>query len=239
MKQTHTEGCMLCGKPLVYFEAAKPLRCQICGEKHTANAACEDGHYICDSCHSEDGFVSITLAASDTKSKNPAAIALRMMEDKAVNMHGPEHHYMVVAALLAAYKNAGGDIDLKKALQKAVQRAKEVPGGICGMWGSCGAGIASGIFASIVTGATPLSEREWSLSNQMTSQSLALIAANGGPRCCKRNTRLAITQAVDFTREQLGVTMESPEDLPCRFSHRNKQCRKEKCLYFPAAVGGI
>lgn len=30
------------------------------------------------------------------------------------HMHGPEHHIMVGAALLTAYKNAGGDIDLGK-----------------------------------------------------------------------------------------------------------------------------
>lgn len=34
------------------------------------------------------------------------------------HMHGPEHHVMVGSALLTAYKNAGGEIELKKALHE-------------------------------------------------------------------------------------------------------------------------
>ena len=51
------------------------------------------------------------------------------------HMHGPEHHVMVGAALLTAYKNAGGDIDLPDALGEMMRRGKSVPGGACGFWG--------------------------------------------------------------------------------------------------------
>lgn len=229
--QSYTEGCFICGKPLVYFETAKQLSCHICGTVHSANASCEDGHYVCDSCHTEKGLIFITQHASQTQSKNPVSIATEMMENPSINMHGPEHHYLVAAALFAAYKNSGGQVDLQKALQNAVQRARKVPGGICGLWGSCGAGIGTGIFVSVITGATPLSESEWSLANQMTSRSLAAIAANGGPRCCKRNTYLAITEAVGFVKERFEIAVELPEKITCHFAPRNKQCRKEKCLY--------
>ena len=40
-------------------------------------------------------------------------------------MHGPEHHVMVGAALLTAYKNAGGDIDLHSALIEMLNRGKK------------------------------------------------------------------------------------------------------------------
>ncbi len=51
------------------------------------------------------------------------------------HMHGPEHHVMVGSALLTAYKNAGGEIDLSAALLEMQKRGKCVPGGACGFWG--------------------------------------------------------------------------------------------------------
>ena len=77
------------------------------------------------------------------------------------HMHGPEHHVMVGAALLTAYKNAGGDLDLPKALQEMYSRGKAVPGGACGFWGACGAGISAGQFVSIATSSTPLAVEPW------------------------------------------------------------------------------
>lgn len=230
----HRTGCLICGQALQYFEAPRKLTCEKCGLEFEAGACCENNHYVCDRCHSRAGFEAISESALAAGSADPVQVAREMMENGFINMHGPEHHYLVVAALLAAYKNAGGRVDLEKVLPLARQRAEKVPGGICGLWGSCGAGIGSGIFISLVTGASPLSGREWSLANQMTSRSLASIAENGGPRCCKRDTYLAILAAVDFVREHLGVKMTRPETVRCSFYMNNPSCRKEACLFYPA-----
>ena len=64
-------------------------------------------------------------------------------------MHGPEHHIMVGAALLTAYKNAGGEIDLQQALVEMMSRGRSVPGGACGFWGACGAGISARCVARV------------------------------------------------------------------------------------------
>ena len=206
--------------------------CFICFKSRYTDVVCEAGHFVCNECHSEDGMEGIKLIAHDTRHKDPILIATEMMRDPSINMHGPEHHFLVAAALLAAYKNVGGKIDFDETLFNAGLRAKEVPGGICGTWGSCGAGISTGIFISLVTGATPLSEKEWSLANQMTSVSLSSIADNGGPRCCKRNTYLAIFQAVAFIKEYNGLVMDLPEQVTCEFFKRNAQCKKAECLYY-------
>ena len=55
------------------------------------------------------------------------------------------------AALLTAYKNAGGEIDLQQALVEMMSRGRSVPGGACGFWGACGAGISAGMFVSIIS----------------------------------------------------------------------------------------
>lgn len=137
---------------------------------------------------------------------------------------------MVGAALLTAYKNAGGELDHEKALLEMYSRGKAVPGGVCGFWGACGAGISSGIYMSIVTKSTPLTEEPWKLSNKMTSRALDKIGENGGPRCCKRDSYLAIIEAVKFTEEKLGVKMEIGE-IKCSRSDMNNQCIKGKCPF--------
>ena len=94
--------------------------------------------------------------------------------------------------------------------------------------------VGTGIFVSVVTGATPLSLEEWRLSNLMTAKSLYTIANAGGPRCCKRNSFLAIPEAVSFIKDQFGVDLShSSSALRCRFHRLNKECPQEECRFFP------
>lgn len=137
---------------------------------------------------------------------------------------------MVGAALLTAYKNAGGQLDLEAALREMYSRGKAVPGGACGFWGACGAGISAGQFLAIVTASTPLAREPWGLSNQMTARALDSIGKVGGPRCCKRDSWLAILAAVDFVREHLGVEMARTVPV-CSYSGRNSQCLGKRCPF--------
>lgn len=226
-------GCLLCGKPLEYFSPARELVCVLCGKRAESNAACEDGHFVCDKCHAQRGYDYITMRALEAKSKNPLKTAIEIMKSSHINMHGPEHHYLVAASILSAYRNAGGMIDLEKCLEAALQRASKVPGGICGLWGSCGAAIGAGISISVATAATPLSEKEWSLANLATSECLRDISENGGPRCCKRDTFLALARTVIFVKEHLGIEMETPERVVCGFFPKNSQCRNDGCVFYP------
>lgn len=156
-----------------------------------------------------------------------------MMDMPFCHMHGPEHHIMVGAALLTAYRNAGGDIDLPKALGEMVSRGSKVPGGACGFWGACGAAISTGMFISIITGSTPLKNEAWGHSNLMTSRSLARLGEIGGPRCCKRNSYMSILTAVDYAEEVTGVRMQKP-NIVCRHMSSNSQCIGSRCPFHPA-----
>lgn len=225
-------GCLICSKPLVFTEEAQEKECYFCHEKFMTNATCEDGHYVCDECHAKQGINAIIKFAHSSPSSNPIEIATSMMKDPFIYMHGNEHHVLVAVALLTAYKNAGGEIDLEQALPEAEKRGKQIPGGVCGFWGSCGAAISSGIFISIITGSTPIKNEEWGLSNLMTAKSLYNIGILGGPRCCKRNTFTAIKTAVEYTAEKLGVQMELPEHIFCTFKQNNEQCITTRCPYF-------
>lgn len=120
----------------------------------------------------------------------------------------------------------------KRSLTKARGRAENVLGGFCGLYGDCGAAVGTGIFISIITGATPLTRESWRLSNLMTARSLHTIAMHGGPRCCKRNTYLAITEAVDYLQEFSGIQLDIYRSIKCEFNSLNKECLEDECQYY-------
>ena len=223
------DECLICGAPLEYLENEVELECVLCHKKESAKTACKKGHYVCDECHIS-GIDTVIGICIKSDSKDPAEILGKLMALPFCHMHGPEHHIMVGSALLTAYKNAGGNIDLNKALIEMQSRGKKVPGGACGFWGACGAGVSAGMFVSIITGSTPLKTREWGLSNMMTASALNAIGKVGGPRCCKRDSYLSVIEAVKFSKEHFGVEMELKE-IKCIHSKFNNQCIGERCCF--------
>lgn len=223
------EECLICKAPLEYLDKDTLMECMVCHKKEQSKTRCIHGHYICNECHTAGIDTIIVLCLTET-SKNPVEIIEKMMSLPFCHMHGPEHHVMVGAALLTAYKNAGGDIDLKSALAEMMNRGKSVPGGACGFWGACGAGISSGMFVSIISKSTPLTRESFGLSHQMTAKSLDKIGQIGGPRCCKRDSYLSILSAADFVADNFGVKMERPEII-CGHSAQNNQCIGKRCPF--------
>ncbi|MCQ2915021.1 MAG: DUF5714 domain-containing protein [Alphaproteobacteria bacterium] len=223
------EECLICKAPLEYLDNDTEMECVICHNKELSKTRCLEGHYVCSKCHMS-GIDSIFGLCIGELSKNPIDVMNKMMSLPFCHMHGPEHHIMVGAALLTAYKNAGGNINLENALFEMKNRAEKVPGGACGFWGACGAGISSGIFVSIISNSTPLSKEPFGLSNIMTSKSLEKIGYVGGPRCCKRDSYFSILAAIDFVKEHFGIEMEKSE-IACNFSSKNNQCIGIRCPF--------
>lgn len=223
------EECLICKASLEYLDTDIPMECHICHKKENSKTRCVQGHYVCNECHTK-GLSSIIGFCLEETSKNPIYIIEKMMNMPFCHMHGPEHHVMVGAALLTAYKNSGGEIDLQSSLIEIMNRGKNVPGGACGFWGACGAGISSGMFISIISKSTPLKNEPYALSNKMTSKSLGNIGEIGGPRCCKRNSFLSILTAIDFVEEHFGIKMEKSPIL-CHYSAQNNQCIGKRCPF--------
>lgn len=223
------EECLICKAPLEYLKEDMEMECELCHKKEKSKTRCVNGHYVCNECHMQ-GIDSLVWICMEEKSDNPVIILNKMMSQPFCHMHGPEHHIMVGMALLTAYKNSGGGIDLEKALVEMNSRGRSVPGGACGFWGACGAGISTGMFLSIVTGSTPLGKDNFGLSHRMTASALEAIGEIGGPRCCKRDSYLSILRAVDFVRENLGIHMEQPK-IRCSYSSRNNQCIGARCPF--------
>ena len=224
------DECLICKAPLEYLNQDEQMECAICHKQELSKTRCINGHYVCSECHTS-GMDLILAHCLHAESKNPVEILEQMMSMPFCHMHGPEHHVMVGAALLSAYRNAGGQIDLSKALSEMYSRGKAVPGGAGGFWGACGAGLSAGMYMAIVTGSTPLAGEAWGLSNQMTSRALGSIGTVGGPRCCKRDSYLAIQEAVQFTAETFGVNM-SMDTIRCTRFMQNNQCIRHRCPFY-------
>jgi hypothetical protein len=226
--------CLLCGAPLVYLDSNETMECHDCHRIFSSNVRCENGHYFCDTCHSQGTNAWILQQCLLSVSSNPIEMAINLMDDPRIKMHGPEHHFLVPAVLWTAYANVKKlDPGVKsRRLSQAKQRAETVVGGSCGFYGNCGAAVGTGIFISLVTGATPLSTDAWGLCNLMTSHSLLSIANVGGPRCCKRDSFLAISTAAGFLQERLATRLEMPAAITCHYSHLNRECKKDHCPYY-------
>ena len=162
-------------------------------------------------------------------SADPMILLEQAMAHPSVTMHGPEHHAIVPAVIVASVANAGHRVP-DGALDKAVERGRKVPGGWCGSHGSCGAAIGVGIAVSVLTGATPLKGEERSLSLAATSFALSRML-DDEPRCCKRASRVAIESAIDFLRERLAVSLATDGPSACTYTRRNAQCPGRACPY--------
>lgn len=224
-------GCLVCGKDLVYSAGDSSRTCYYCKEVFQSNVGCADDHFVCDNCHSKSGIDLIDTYCNHSDSVNPIEMATQIMHSEKIKMHGPEHHFLVPAVLITAYCNMLKDPSKQSKIEIARKRAEKVLGGFCGTHGNCGAGVGTGIFISIITNSTPLAKDEWKLSNLMTGKCLVSIAELGGPRCCKRDTYLALSEAITFLEEKFQITLES-SGIRCGFSGYNKECLKADCIYF-------
>lgn len=90
-----------------------------------------------------------------------------------------------------------------KAVEKAIARASQVPGGWFGSHGVCGSGIGVDIAVSVLTGATPLT---------------------GAPR--------ALELATEFLKTRMGIELEIKHAIKCRYMSRNHECIYTRCRYF-------
>lgn len=186
---------------------------------------------------------SIISLCEKQESTNPIDILEALMSEGLSRMHGPEHHMFVGASLLTAFANSGGKFQdgacLADTLRTLASRVKDVPGAVCGHWGVCGAVISAGVFESIVTKSGPLEGKTWAIPMELTSEIIKKQAAIGGPRCCKRDSYIAVSEAIKFTNDYLGVSMTSPNEIHCTRSSQNQQCIRERCPFYRKRVAFV
>ena len=225
-----TMDCLFCGSELIYGTTPQSLTCGICGQTFEAAIVCPQGHFVCDHCHSLGLLDQVEALLNGSLEADPIRLAQAIFELPGLNMHGPEYHSIAPAILVAAWQNKNGMKDAAQ-IHEAIRRGRLIPGGACGTYGACGAGLGAGIAYSIIEKVTALSSQSRGDANQLTAAALSAIAAYGGPRCCKRETITTIQTFSDtsglFDREQLA-------EYTCHQCDRMKECIGSRCPFHPA-----
>jgi hypothetical protein len=132
--------------------------------------------------------------------------------------------------IVTAVRNAGYSIP-SGAIEKALERASKVPGGWCGLYGDCGAGVGVGIAVSVLTEATPLTGKQRTMAIGATSFALSKML-DEQPRCCKRASRIAVRAAKEYLKDHLNIVFPEAKAVKCTYISRNQQCPHEKCPFF-------
>jgi hypothetical protein len=223
--------CPQCGAELQ--EDRRVQTCSYCGAVEECDWLCPQGHFVCEECRTAQPAEIIERVCRGTTSLDPIWMANLIMKHPLFSACGPEHHVLVAPVILAALRNHGHPVK-EGAVRAALRRMRDIPVGVCGTRGDCGACVGLGCAISLLTAATYESDRERSLSLKGTARALACVAELGGPRCCKQSVYATLQTARAYVSSELGVAFSLPDVILCPFSRSIEECKKERCAYFPA-----
>lgn len=224
--------CLVCGNELIELDEPANLVCAFCGKTAQAKEVCVENHFVCEECSHLDAKQIVKVICLKSTKTDPIDLAKEIMASPAIKMHGPEHHFITPAVLLTVMANFTGE---KQNLAEKIERAEEIAiktAPTCS-WhlGTCGAALGASIFLMIWKGLDPVEQSSWDEGNIIVANSLKRIAQLGSPRCCKRDTYIAIEETVEYLREKYNITLPVSE-AKCNFSLRNRSCKREDCIYF-------
>lgn len=231
-EQPRRSGCTVCGAGLVYSGTDQDSSCCYCGAVSRANARCANGHYVCDRCHGADAVRIIQEVCLRSLQTDPAALMQAIRTHPGFPIHGPEHHPMVPAVILTALRNGGCAVTYREFIT-AIHRGQTIGGGSCAFLGACGAAIGAGIAVSLLLEATPYDGDKRQMAQRATFRALGSIASFNAPRCCQRDSWLALREASALIQELSGVSLPAGP-FPCAQHPQNRECIREQCPLWPA-----
>lgn len=123
----HFSGCLICGAPVTYSVESSVKTCSICHKEQLTNAVCENGHFVCDACHSYGTYIPVIIALRSSTEKDPLLLLEEIMDLPSVHMHGPEHHAIVPSVLLTALRNNGERMNYDTALSEICKERGRFP----------------------------------------------------------------------------------------------------------------
>lgn len=225
-------GCMVCGADLAYHPVEQQAVCHYCGRLLSINAACEQGHFVCDTCHTGDALELIEHLCVTSVTMDAVQLFSSIRQHPSMPLHGPQYHALVPGVLLACLRNAGHPVTAEQ-LHAAIQRGAEVCGGSCGFWGVCGAATGVGIGFSVLLEATPLKAAARQTVQEIVQQVLAEIAGYQAARCCQRDCWIALRSALRIAAKHWQLPLTELQPFACSQMARNKECLGLDCPLWP------
>jgi MoaA/NifB/PqqE/SkfB family radical SAM enzyme/SAM-dependent methyltransferase len=230
--ERHAVDCMVCGSRLEYGTAPAQASCEYCGRTERTAMRCERGHFVCDACHASDALEAIERICTATTETDMLALLRDVRRHPAIATHGPEHHALVPAIIVTAYRNRGGKLP-HDALRLALDRGRQVPGGFCGYAGGCGAALGVGIGLSAILEATPLTPAPRQAVTRAVGTALGAIAEHEAARCCLRDCFIALREAARLSRGLLPIPLRAEAELVCEQIRHNRECLGRTCPLWP------
>jgi hypothetical protein len=222
---------MQCGSPLEYLTRNQPMACCFCGETWPANAVCTNGHFVCDRCHSQDADTVVRHICLTSTETDMITLINTIRNHPAVPLHGPEHHFAIGGAIVAAYRNLGGDVT-DTDIETAIDRGKGIPGGTCGFWGGCGAPLGAGIAFGVILKSTPITPNERQIVQALTGTLITGISGIEAARCCQREIWTVLKKVAELSARILPIPLKAEGNTHCRQWHLNKECPGKACAWF-------
>jgi hypothetical protein len=209
-------------------------RCIYCQKEFSANALCQSGHFICDTCHSRDALTVIEHLLMTTRETDMVALLTAIRRHPALPRHGPEHHSLVPGIILTAYRNLGGPVT-PEMLKTALRRGQSIAGGACAFLGVCGAPAGVGAAFSLLLEANPVKSKERQWVKQITLAALSASALTTGARCCQQECWQALRQAARISGQYLPLSLKAEAPLICQQWQQNQECLGAACRLWPGA----
>ena len=157
-------------------------------------------------------------------------LAGRLMEDPAIRMHGPEHHFLTAAAILTAYANKYCPKSKYRFLKMASHRTVRIPVAVCAIYGTCGALMGAGTAVSITIPASPSAAETLQIVNKATASIQNELSGYNGIRCCKRSAWASVKGALGVLNTCEGISMPV-SDICCHHSFKHNACIGKRCPY--------
>ncbi|MFZ2955419.1 MAG: DUF5714 domain-containing protein [Candidatus Ozemobacteraceae bacterium] len=219
--------CPICNTPWQEFAGA--ASCLFCQVSESADFHCAKGHYVCEDCRTDDPRDLVLRVCDRSKETAPLALWNLVTAHGAFRTHGPQFHFALAPVLAAVLRNRGLLTVESGVLATLTEKLSEIPALSCAERGMCGVAATAGTIVSLLTHATPVSDKERRAALSATGKALLEIASHKGGRCCRQSSLTTLESVWIFLRNELALPLE-PLEVSCRYSSQTADCKKE-CVY--------
>ena len=231
-----TALCSFCSEPLKLLKNAISARCMMCGERGRTRTWCKNGHFVCEECRGGEVMQVVEGLLELERTIDPAENFLMMRNSHDFPMHGPEHHVLVAASFLLTYYDQYQEPSWDVILDTLQSAATQLPGGSCGFWGACSAGLAIGMTYCAILDSDPTNPEPRSIAHQAVSKILARISEFKAARCCRRECLLSIQVGCELSAELLPHSLTTTIKAECEQAQENYECTGNLCPFFDEPV---
>ena len=207
-------------------------RCMVCGERGLTRTWCGAGHFVCEDCRGSELIGLLKRCLEGAAYTDPVEMFLTLRQGDEFPMHGPEHHALVVASLLVPYHRLYGEPAWPVIIDAVREAATALPGGSCGFWGACSAGLGVGIAYATLLGSSPLEGSPRAAAHRVVAEALARIGGCEAARCCRRDCLIALHTACELSETLLPHPLRTTYVIRCEQATENEDCMGESCPYF-------